>query len=162
MSYNSGLPIQFRGISFTTASLVSKDPEIGSRVYDSDGNEYVWMYNDCNSQINPGFGVVPQSGVSTAYSMTLSSATSADLAIGVVRHATIATGNYGFVLVKGIGVVEMEAALSSAVATNGLLELADNGEWAPRSNTTANGPAQAKALEAIATAASGSAFVNLF
>ena len=161
MTYNAGLPVKFRGVSFTTASLSSKDPQLGTRTYDSDGNEYIWMYNAGNSQILPTYGVVPQSGVSTAFSMTLSSATSADVAVGLVKHATIATGNYGFVLVKGIGTVEVLAS-SGTVATNGLMEIGANGLWAPRSNTTGNGPAQTKALEEIVSGASGSAFVNLF
>lgn len=161
MTYNQGLPVKFRGVSFVTATLTSKDPQLGTRTYDSAGNEYVFMYNACNSQILPTYGVVVQSSVSTPFSMTLSSATSADIAVGLVKHATIPTANYGFVLTKGVGTVEMLAS-SGTVATNGLLELGANGLWAPRSNTTGNGVSNAKALEEIVTGASGSAFVNLF
>jgi len=161
MSYNNGLPISFRGVSFVTATRISKDPQIGNELFDSEGNKHVFMYNACNSEIYPGYGVVPQSGVSTAYSMTLSSATSADLAVGVVKHATIPTASYGFVMVKGITPVEM-IATSGTIASNGLIELGGNGTWAPRSNTTGNGPAQGKVLEAIVSGASGSAFVSLF
>jgi len=159
MSLNSGLPVKFYGVSHVTASLTSRHAQLGMETFDEDGNKYVWMYNDCNSTLPPGYGVVLQSGVSTAFSMTLSSVTSADIVAGVVKHASIPTNNYGFVLTKGIGVAE--ALLT--IATNVPIEITANGLWAHVSNTTGNlAPACGKSLEEIVTGASGSAYFSVY
>jgi len=162
MSYNHGLPVRFVGVSFTTASTGGKYPSIGDETYDSDGNKYVYIYNDCNSEIYPGYGVAPQSGVSTAYSITLSTVTSADLVAGVVKHATIPTNNYGYVLTRGVCNVEM-LGTSGTVATNSPIEIGANGAWAPVSNTTGNKAGiKAKSLAAIVSGASGSAYISIY
>lgn len=159
MAYNHGLPIRFESVSFVTATLGGKAPELGQESYDSDGNKYVFVYNACNSQILPTYGVTIQSGTSTGYSVTLSSAVEADIAVGVVRHATIPTDSYGFVLTRGHAVVEM-AGTSGSVATNGLLCMADNGAFGPVSGTGA--PAVGKAKAAIVSGASGSAYISIY
>lgn len=162
MSYQAGLPVRMGGVSFTTATEGGRYPELGQETYDSDGNKYVYVYNDCNSQISPSYGVAVQSGVSTGYSVTLSTVTSADLLVGVVKHATIATGNYGWVLTRGVAQVEMLAS-SGSVATNAPIEIGANGLFAPVSNTTGNkAPIVAKALEAIVSGASGSAYFSIY
>jgi len=162
MSYNAGLPIKFYGVSHVTASLSSKHPQLGAETFDSDGNKYVWAYNDCNSEIGKGFGCVLQSGVSTAYSMTLSAATSADFVVGVVKHTSIPTGNYGWLLTRGGGVAEM-GATSGSVASRGLIEIGANGVWVPVSNTTGNkAAAVGQALAAIVSSASGSAYFSVY
>ena len=158
MSYNSGLPIRFKGVSFVTATLGGGAPQLGQETFDADGNKYVFVYNDCTSQILPTYGVAPQSGVSTPFSVTLSTVTSADILIGVVKHATIPTASYGLVLTRGVTQVEMLAT----VATNAPLEIGANGLFAPVSNTTGNGPTIGKSLEEIVTGASGSAFIRAY
>ena len=159
MSYNQGLPVKFYGVSHVTATLSSRHPQLGMETYDADGNKYVWIYNDCNSALPPGYGVVVQSGVSTAFSMTLSSVSSADIVAGVVKHASIPTNNYGFVLTRGIGVAEA----SLTIATNVPIEIAANGVWVHVSNTTGNkAPACGKSLEEIVTGASGSAYFSVY
>jgi len=162
MSLNSGLPVKFYGVSHVTASLTSRHAQLGMETFDEDGNKYVWAYNAGNSEIGPGLGCVLQLGVSTAYSMTLSAVTSADLVVGVVKHASIPTGNYGFLLTRGVGVAEM-GATSGSVASRGLLEIGANGVFVPVSNTTGNkAPAVGQALEAIVSSASGSAFFSVY
>lgn len=154
-------PIKFRGVSFVTASLVtSKDPELGAKTTEG-GNDYRWMYNGGNSTINPGYGVVLQSGA-TGYTMTLSSVTSADLVVGVVKHAAIATACYGWVLTKGFVNVQM-GATSGTVAAADLLDIAGNGVFVKASNTTGNLAAPVgQALAAIVSSASGAAYVRCF
>ena len=162
MSYNQGLPVKFYGVSHVTATLSSRHPQLGMETYDADGNKYVWMYNDCDSTLPPGIGLVLQSGVSTAFSMTLTATTNANIAVGVVKHASIPTNNYGFVLTRGIGIAEMITA-SGTVAANQPIALAANGEWDKVSNTTGNlVPAVGVALAAIISGASGSAFFNIY
>jgi hypothetical protein len=162
MSYNAGLPVKFYGVSHVTATLTSRHPQLGEETYDADGNKYVWIYNDCNSDLPPGIGLVLQSGVSTAYSMTLTAATNAGICMGVTRHASIPTANYGFVLTRGVGVAEMITA-SGTVAANQAIAMAADGEWDKVSNTTANlVPAVGQALEAIISGASGSAYFNIY
>lgn len=160
MSYNSVGPVAFYGKSHVTASLGSNHPDVGERKYFS-GNEYVWAYNDCNSDINPGYGCVLQSGA-TGMSVSVSAVTSADLVVGVCHHATLTTGTYGWLLTKGIGVAEM-GATSGSVASRGLLEIGSNGVWVPVSNTTGNLAASVgQALEAIVSSASGSAYFSVY
>ena len=158
MSYQSGLPIRFKGVSFVTATLGGGAPQLGQETFDADGNKYVFVYNDCNSQILPTYGVAPQSGVSTPFSVTVSTVTSADILVGVVKHATIPAASYGWVLTRGVTQVEMLAT----VATNAPLEIGADGLFAPVSNTTGNGPTIGKSLAEIVTNASGSAFIRAY
>lgn len=161
MSYNAGLPVKFYGVSHVTATLSSRHPQLGMETFDEDGNKYVWAYNDCNSDLPPGIGLVLQSGVSTAYSMTLTAATGVGICVGVTKHASIPTGNYGFVLTRGIGVAEMITA-SGTVAAGQAIHMAANGTWDKVSNTTGALPIAGQALAAIVSGASGSAFFTLY
>lgn len=160
MGYNSVGPVSFEGVSAVTATPGSNDGELGYRKW-VDGKEYVRVYNDCNSTIPPGYGVVLQSGVS-GYSITLSSVTSADIVVGVAQSISMPTANYGWVVSKGITPIEM-GATSGSVAAGGLVEIGANGLFVPVSNTTGNkAPAVGKALAAIVSSASGSAYVSCY
>lgn len=151
-------PVRFGSLSGVTATRGANDPELGTRCQEGPV-EYIYVYNDSNSQALVGQAVVLQSGAS-GYSTTISSVTSADLPIGVVRHATLTTGAYGWVVCKGITSVKMGAS-SGSVAVNGLIQIADNGLFVPASNATGSKAlACGKALEAIASSAVGSAYVS--
>jgi len=155
--YNCG-PVVFAGKSSTTNALGSNDPEVGT-IYREGDEEYVWVYNAGNSQIQPSYGAV-MSAVS-GYSVTLSSVTSVDLLVGVCKHATIATGYYGWLMKKGIVEVEMEA--DNSCAAGQLLALAADGEFALKSNSTGYPtPAVGKAMAAIASGASGTAYISVY
>jgi hypothetical protein len=145
------------GVSATTTSLGVNDPEPGYRLSVGD-EDYVFVYNAGNSTISQGHGAV-FSGV-TGYSVTVSSVTSTDFLVGVCKHTNIATATYGWLVTRGFVAVEMGSA-SATVSTGGLLELGDDGEFYPVSNTTANGPVVGKAMNTIATDASGVAFINV-
>lgn len=161
MAFQGVAPINFAGVSMVTASLGKNDPEVGTKLT-VDGRDYVFVYNGGTSQISPGYGAVPQSSA-TGYTVTVSAATSADFCVGVCRHATLTTGTYGWLVQHGITPVQLGATNSSTVAQRGLLEIGANGVFEAVSNTTGNkAPACAVALEAVATGASGSAFVSCF
>ena len=94
--------------------------------------------------------------------MTVSSTTSADLLVGVCKHADIPTGSYGWLVTKGFSSVEMITA-SGTVAAGDLLHLAADGEFAPVSNATGSKDnVVGKAMEAIVSGASGQAFISAF
>lgn len=153
-------PILFGGgVSFVTTSLGPNDPKVGDSC--KVGNEeYVFVCNiGADRQISPGFGCVV-SGVS-GYSVTVSSTTSADILVGVCKHNTIATAGYGWVVTKGFCQVTM-ISTSGTVAAGGLIELAADGKFAPRSNTTGNGNWVGKAMAEIISGASGTAYISCF
>ena len=158
MTHYANRPVLFGGKSMVTASLGANDPEPGYRMTDGD-EDYVFVYNAGNSQISPSYGAV-LSGVS-GYSVTVSSTTSVDLLVGVCKHATLTTGTYGWLVTRGFTQVEMEADNSAAAGQ--LLALAADGEFALKSNSTGYPtPAVGKAMEAMASAASGTAFINVY
>ncbi len=158
MTYYSVDPVRFGvGISGTTTSLGANDPEVGYRTAVGD-EEYVFVYNAGNSQINPTYGAV-LSAV-TGYSVTVSSTTSVDFLAGVCKNATIATGEYGWLMTKGFTQVEMEA--DNSCAAGEILALAADGEFALKSNSTGYPtPAVGKAMEAIASGGSGAAYISV-
>ena len=159
MSYSMG-PVSFFPISATTSALGANDGEVGTRRFEQ-GREYVLVYNDGNSNMAVGQGIVLQSGVS-GHSCTISSVTSVDCLVGVVRHKTISTGYYGWAVTRGITYVKMMAT-SGTVAAGDMLELGGNGLFYKASNTTGNvSPACGKALEAIVSSATGLAYVSCY
>lgn len=161
MSFYGIAPIRFGSLSMVTATLGPKDPEVGARCVDA-GLEYAFVYNDADTQGIPGQGFVTNAGTTTGYSCTISATTSADIVIGVVKHATITTNTYGWVVVKGVTSVKM-GATSGTVATGGLIEVAANGLFVPVSNTTGNkSPCVGKALNTIASSALGDAFISCY
>jgi hypothetical protein len=152
MSFYSDTPVIFGGVSAVTATPGSKDPEVGSRVSYA-GNMYVYAYNAGNSEIYPGTAMACVAGAAS-YSGTLSTTAGLDVAFGVVRNATMATGTYGWVLTKGFG----PAYTSAAIAAGTALQPAANGLW-----TTGATFSVAKLLVATsaATNITGNAFFAL-
>lgn len=151
-------PIRFNGPSFTTTSLGPNDPKVGD-IARIDNENYVLVFNAGNSQILPGDGVV-LSAVS-GYSVTLSSTTGVDLLFGVVKHATLVTAAYGYVVTRGFVNVNMGANLSAAAGAG--LVLADNGKFTAKTISTGYAaPMQVKAMVAIASGASGTGYVSVW
>lgn len=89
------------------------------------GEEYVYVYNASNSQISVG-QYATLSGAS-GYSVTASSITQYDFPIGVVKHATLTTGTYGWLLTKGWTSLNMGA--NNSATTSDLLFPAGSGYW---------------------------------
>lgn len=150
-------PIRFVGQSFTTSSLGTNDPQVGDIA--RFGNEdALFVYNVGSSTLGLNKGCVV-SGVS-GYSVTVSSTSSSDLLIGVAKYVAIPTGSYGYVVTKGWVQVDM-AATSGSVAAGGLLELSADGFFAPRSNSTGAVNFSGKAMAAIVSSASGTAYISV-
>jgi hypothetical protein len=155
--YSQLLKVGQGSVSFVTTSLGPNDPKVGDRCID--GNEaYLFVCNiGADRQISPGLACV-LSAVS-GYSVTVSSTSSADLLVGVCKHNTIATSGYGWVVTDGFCQITM-IATSGSVAAGGVCELGADGKFAPKSNTTANGNYVVKAMEAIVSSASGTAYIR--
>lgn len=144
--------------SFTTTnSQANGAPQVGDVIRDGD-EDYVYVYNTGGSSITVGDGAII-SAVS-GYSVTLSSTTSVDVLVGVCKHATIAASDYGFLVTKGWSQVNMGANFSAAAG--GLLILADNGKFTSKTISTGFvGAGLVKTMEAIASGASGTAFISV-
>lgn len=160
MTAYSVAPVLFSGISMVTATLGSNDPEVGTacRVGNAD---YLFVYNAGNSQIPPAYGVIC-SAVS-GYSVTISSLTQTDMLMGVVKHTTLTTGTYGWVLTRGFTEVKMGA--NNSIAAAEVLALGTDGTFARRvsANTDiALGIPCGKAMSAVASGASGTAYVKTY
>ena len=150
-------PVRFAGVSMVTASLGANDPEVGARTIHN-GEEYVFVYNVGSSTANIGHLCIV-SAVS-GYSVTVSSVTNTDFAVGAVKHSALATGEYGWLLTRGFMEIEMSPNNSAAVAQ--MLNCGPDGGFAQVSNTTGQASVYlAKAMEAIASGASGTAYVSV-
>jgi hypothetical protein len=151
-------PLRFCSPSFVTNSLGPNDPKVGD-VARVDDESYVFCYNAGNSAIKVGDGVIV-SAVS-GYSVTLSSTTCVDMLVGIVKHATISTGYYGYVCTRGWSQVNMGADFSCAAGA-GLILAADGKFTAKTTSTGYVAPVQVKAMEAIASGASGTAYISIW
>lgn len=157
MTYYSVDPVLFGvGVSGSTATLGVNDPEIGTRI--SQGElDYLFVYNAGGQDIAVGQPVC-LSGV-TGYSVTVSCVSVTDFAIGVRQHSTLPSSQYGWVATKGIGTIEMDA--DASCATGELLMIGNEG-FAQKSTHTFETPGIGKALESLASGASGIAYFSLF
>jgi hypothetical protein len=111
-NYYSDIPF-FGGISQVVSTLTANTPQLGTRIT-YDGKQYVYVYNGGNSQINPGYGICPQSGC-TSYTGTITSV-AYGLFHGVVQHSTLTTSTYGWVQYKGIAQVHIGSSTAQGTA----------------------------------------------
>jgi hypothetical protein len=124
------------------------------------GEEYVYCYNAGGAQASVQLGVKFATGAS-GYSIAQTSVTDVyNPCVGVVKHATMATADYGWVLVKGFASVKV---VSASTADYKMLALGAAGSFIEASGTTTLGTA-VKAGFALShnTAAGGVvyAFIN--
>lgn len=155
-------PILFESVSGVTATMGINDAEIGTEVTVGD-ERYIKVYNAGTTQISVGQGAVC-SGV-TGYSVTVSS-TSNDVFVGVCKHSTLTTATYGWLVKKGF--VSIQLATNVSCAAGAKLIAGNDGGFqgaTPSTYTSAHlweGNVYAKAMEAIATSASGSAYISIY
>lgn len=155
-----GLPVYNESVSAVTAT---PSVELGSRRIQA-GEEYVYVYNDGGANINPGNGCV-MSG-NTGMSVTVSSTTFFNACIGVVKHATLTTGTYGWVMTRGFSNLKMHADSSGIVGNPVYLGLNGTFVDAPTKNTATTAFSQVTSLFGIptvgvavqATASAGTAY----
>jgi hypothetical protein len=141
-----------------TASRGANDPELGT-VVEEGGDTYVFVYNAGNSQASPGQGMTVSG--TTGYSATVSTTTMIDTVIGVVKHSTLTTGTYGYLLTRGFA--PCKAPANSGIAAGQLLTVGGDGVWAVKSiSTDAPGAVYGKCMTATASAGAGTAFFKIF
>ena len=125
MALNNISPILFESVSQTT---LTNSVELGTRRIDSSGYEYVYCFNAGNSQLSPGFGAIVSTGTS-GYSVTITSvADGIHQFVGVVKHATMVTAAYAWILNKGFS--QLEAGADSTVTGALYLALKADGTFA--------------------------------
>lgn len=160
------LPVEAESVSNVTAT---NSVDLGT-VRLVSGEEYVYVYNDGGSQISVGYGAV-MSG-NTGMSVTVSATTFFNVCIGVVKHATLTTATYGWLLTKGFTNVKMEASNSGIVGTPLYLGLDGTFKGIAAANTASTAFSQITSLfglvpvgvcvQATASAGTGYAFVKCF
>jgi hypothetical protein len=152
MGAYSDTPVFFGTVSMVTATLGASDPQPGARMT-YDGNEYLFVQNGADTQALKGQYLCPLAGTS-AFSMTVSGIASYEVPVGVVAHATITTGAYGWVLTKGYAPAYCSAAIAAGIG----LETVANGLF----GTAATGTVYGKLLSAVsaATNVTAGAFFN--
>ncbi len=101
-----GLPVAYEEpISAVTAT---NSVDLGSRRVHK-GESYVYAYNAGASQVSPSYGVKLVTGAS-GYSVAVTSLTdTAHPCVGVVKHVTLTTATYGWVMTKGFLNLENDA-----------------------------------------------------
>jgi len=148
----------FGTVSMVTSTLGPNDPELGERRTVGNG-EYVFVYNAGNTSIATG-DICTISGVS-GYSVTKSTTTGVDFAVGVCYHESFTSAQYGWLLTRGFGKVNMHA--DNSVAAGGLLVCGDLGKAFNQTVSTGI-PSRpiGKAVSAIASGGSGTAFLSVW
>ena len=126
-------PVQGAGESVSTTTLTNTVP-IGTEWGDASGNKYIYAFNASNSQLSQGQFCVLATNVS-GYSVTITNATSVDIAVGMVRNATIATAGFGWLMTKGFAGIATDN--TSFVTGQGLL-LGVNGAFGAVTSTIAS------------------------
>jgi len=134
MQWHSAGPIQFESVSQVTAT---PSVDLGTRLW-YQGEEYVYCYNSGGGQASKGNGVKFITGAS-GYSVAATSLTDTfSPCVGVVKHSTMATADYGWVMVRGFASVVM---VSATTADYKMIALGVDGKFIEASGTTTMGTA---------------------
>ena len=151
-------PIFFGSVSMVTASLGANDPSPGDVVNVGD-ERYIFVYNNGNSQIS--VGRLATVSALTGYSVTVSTTTSLDIAIGVCKHATLTTGTYGWLLQRGFG--SYRSNTDESITAGNLLTVGADGACVAKTISTGYPtPVIGKAMTSTASASVGEAFFSIF
>jgi hypothetical protein len=146
---------RFGSVSMVTATLGPNDPKVGDRTRSGD-EDYLFVYNAGGSTLGASYGATVSAV--TGYSVTVSTTTSVDFIVGVCKHADIPSGSYGWIVTKGFAQVEMGA--NNSAAAGGMIGPGTDGAFGTIVSGIANyGNTVGKAMEAIASGASGAAFI---
>lgn len=148
-------PVYMESVSAVT---LTNSVQLGS-VRVENGEEYLYVYNDGGASAMAGFAVVPQSGCS-GYSVTVTSVTGNDMALGFVKHATLVTAAYGWVMAKGYLSVT-NGMVSTAIASGAMLTLGANGAVVEHTGAM-TAPIIGRAFAATGSAGVAKAFVRCF
>jgi hypothetical protein len=151
MTYYGLSPVAFGTVSMVTGTLGANDPEVGTVRQEGD-ERYIFVYNTGGEQISVGKGATVSAV--TGYSVTVSSVTHTDYAVGVCKHATLTTGTYGWLLQRGFG----KAYALSALVAGDQVCLGTDGGWVAKLVTTAYSQVVAPPVfgKCVVSAAAGS------
>ncbi len=152
MKFRSVGPVVEEGVSAVTAS---PSVELGTRRWEK-GEEYVYCYNAGGGQASVNLGVKFVTGAS-GYSIAATSLTDVfNPCAGVVKHATLTTDTYGWVMTKGFVNVKL---VSASTADYKMIALGAAGSFIEASGTTTLGTAAVVGhLLSHNTGAGGSAY----
>jgi hypothetical protein len=144
-------------VFFESVSNVTATNSVEVGAYRQDGEDtYQYVYNAGGEDIAQSYGCT-LSGV-TGYSVTVSSLTNVDM-FGHCKNATFTTATYGWILRRGFAAIEMGA--NNSAAAGALLCPSADGLYAHATQTTLPfGKIVGKAMEAIASGASGQAYLD--
>ena len=151
MAFYGVSPVAFESVSAVTAT---NSVDVGTVRQEGD-EKYIYVYNAGNSQISVGHGATV-SAVS-GYSVTVSSS-AGDLCIGVVKHATLTTGTYGWLVTRGF-VDSLAAPANSGVVAGAVVQLAADGKIV--ASAGAGGHVVGKAMAATASAGAFTGFISI-
>ena len=147
MSFEGLAPVRFESVSAVT---LTNTVDLGTRATDG-GNEYIYVYNAGNSQISKGHAAILSAA--TGYSVTVSSITMVDFALGMVKHSTMATATYGWLLTKGFAT--FIAGANDSFAAGNPISLGIDGAFVYKTISTGFvSPAIGKAVQATASGVS--------
>lgn len=142
MKVFSAGPIAEESVSQTTQT---PSIQLGTR-REYAGESYVYCYNAGGGAISATVGVKPVTGAS-GYSIAATSLTDVfNPLIGVVKHASMITGDYGWVMTRGFVNVQLVSAVCAAGASYLQLALGANGKFIEASGTTVKGTAAVVAV----------------
>lgn len=95
-----GLPVEAESVSNVT---LTNSVGLGEVRFIA-GEEYVYVYNAGGASITVGYLAVMSAN--TGFSVTVTSVTGYDYPIGFVKHATLITASYGWLLTRGFTTVK--------------------------------------------------------
>lgn len=96
-----GLPVEVESVSNVT---LANSVNLGETRF-VNGEEYLYVYNAGVQQISQGqFAVL---SANSGFSVTVSSVTGYDMPMGFVKHTTLTTGTYGWLLSRGFTKVQL-------------------------------------------------------
>lgn len=138
--------------SFSTLPLYSP----GSR-HISNGNEYVYVYNDDNSVVGTGkYAVVKLvNTASSGYTVTVTNASQGGFFAGVAQNS-IGTASYGWLMVRGCSLISTDSGEVSQ-ATGVALTLGTDGGFVAAPATFSTAPRHAVTLNSFITGATSRA-----
>jgi hypothetical protein len=140
-------------------SSVTATPSVPLGTYwgDASGNQYVYVYNAGTQQISQGQFAVPATNAS-GYSVTASSVTFSDLAMGVARNATLTTATYGWLMYRGFSGLSTDT--NASFTTGQAVILGSNGNFQPATTVAGSFVTAAIVGKTIQTVNTGVTFVN--
>ena len=162
MSYYGISPLSFESVSAVTATP-TPGLDLGTERIVA-GEKYRYVYS--LGQISPGYGAT-YSGTS-GNSVAATGVVSGEHCAGFCKHATLTTGTYGWLLVKGV-VDSYNGMTNSAPADGDVVYLTTDGKFrsgkgAPATSATdfVGGYAVGKVLSAGASGGTGASLSLLF